>query len=276
MLYRTYRYSQWDGTQRIFELDADQLMDLLSEDILNHGDVMQALRDMMRQGLRDRDGQQMPGLRDLMEQHRDIIVKDEYAEVYTKLGGSRINAFTTNDQTFYIATVPSNKFELWAWMESDRLSDSVFREFYAERDVVHEERRLLTESTPTGVFQEQFNAMFWQSSPYSWPVIGWTSDLNSYTMEEAQRYFDIYYQPSNIVGVIVGDFDPDEIKPVIRRYFSRLQAGRHAPGGRPSRPGRRPPGARFSWPGGGSRLSPPIQNHIWGGAGAEPPRVSGS
>ena len=68
MLYRTYRYSQWDGTQRIFEFDADQLMDLLSEDILNHGDVMQALRDMLRQGLQDRDGQQMPGLRELMEQ----------------------------------------------------------------------------------------------------------------------------------------------------------------------------------------------------------------
>ncbi|MDP7588916.1 MAG: VWA domain-containing protein, partial [Dehalococcoidia bacterium] len=68
MLYRTYRYSQWDGSQRIFEFDADQLMDLLSDDILNHGDVMQALRDMMRQGMQDRDGQQMPGLRELMEQ----------------------------------------------------------------------------------------------------------------------------------------------------------------------------------------------------------------
>ena len=68
MLYRTYRYSQWDGSQRIFELDADQLMDLLSEDILNQGDVMQALRDLMRQGIQDRDGRQMPGLRELMEQ----------------------------------------------------------------------------------------------------------------------------------------------------------------------------------------------------------------
>ena len=68
MLYRTYRYSQWDGSQRIFEFDADQLMDLLSEDILNHGDVMQALRDLMRQGVQDRDGQQIPGLRELMEQ----------------------------------------------------------------------------------------------------------------------------------------------------------------------------------------------------------------
>ena len=68
MLYRSYKYSQWDGSQRIFELDADQLMDLLSDDILKDGDVRQALRDLMRKGLQDRDGQQMPGLRDLMEQ----------------------------------------------------------------------------------------------------------------------------------------------------------------------------------------------------------------
>ena len=71
MLYRTFRYSQWDGTQRIFDVDADELMDLLSEDVLNEGDVMQALRDLFRRGMQDRDGQQMPGLRDLMEQLRD-------------------------------------------------------------------------------------------------------------------------------------------------------------------------------------------------------------
>ena len=68
MLYRSYRYSQWDGTQRIFEIDADELMDLLSEDVLNKGDIMQALRDLFRQGMQNRDGQQLPGLRDMMEQ----------------------------------------------------------------------------------------------------------------------------------------------------------------------------------------------------------------
>jgi predicted Zn-dependent peptidase len=110
-------------------------------------------------------------------------------------------------------------------MESDRLSDSVFREFYSERDVVHEERRLRTESTPTGIFQEQFEAMFWTSSGYSWPVIGWSSDLNSYTMEEAMRYWNIYYRPNNLCGVVVGDFDPSEVKATIQRYFSRLSRG---------------------------------------------------
>ena len=71
MLYRTYRYSRWDGTQNIFDIDADELMDLLSDDILNRGDIMQALRDLFRQGMQNRDGEQMPGLRQLMEQLKE-------------------------------------------------------------------------------------------------------------------------------------------------------------------------------------------------------------
>ncbi len=157
------------------------------------------------------------------------VVKDEFDKIYTAQGGSGMNAFTSNDATVYFINVPSNKFDLWAWMESDRLSNSVFREFYSERDVVHEERRLRTESTPTGVFQEQFDSMFFAASGYSWPVIGWTSDLNSYTMEEAMKYWNIYYRPNNLCGVIVGDFNPSEVKETITRYFSRLSRGEVAP-----------------------------------------------
>ncbi|MBU6221816.1 MAG: insulinase family protein [Planctomycetes bacterium] len=157
------------------------------------------------------------------------IVKDEFDQVYTKAGGSGMNAFTSYDLTCYFITIPANKLELWAWMESDRLHDSVFREFYSERDVVHEERRLRTDSTPTGRFQEQFDALFWASSGYSWPVIGWPSDLNSYTFEQAQDYWNTYYRPGNLVGVVVGDFDPGEAKAYIKRYFSRLDAGTQKP-----------------------------------------------
>jgi predicted Zn-dependent peptidase len=157
------------------------------------------------------------------------VIKDEFDQVYTRQGGSGMNAFTSNDVTFYFITVPSNKFELWAWMESDRLDDSVFREFWSERDVVHEERRLRTESTPTGIFQEQFQAMFWIASPYQWPVIGWSSDLNSYTYEDALDYWNTYYRPNNLVGVVVGDFQIDEIKPVIEEYFGRLEGSETKP-----------------------------------------------
>jgi len=157
------------------------------------------------------------------------IVKDEFDQVYTKAGGSGMNAFTSQDLTCYFITVPANKLELWAWMESDRLHDSVFREFYSERDVVHEERRLRTDSTPTGRFQEQFDAMFWESCGYSWPVIGWPSDLNSYTFEQAMDYWNIYYRPGNIFGVVVGDFDPAQAKAFITKYFSRLDPGEKKP-----------------------------------------------
>ncbi|MCA9281632.1 MAG: insulinase family protein [Phycisphaeraceae bacterium] len=179
------------------------------------------------------DTEQMRAIRAQLDQsiqaEREVTVKNEFDRVYTSEGASGMNAFTNNDMTFYFINVPSNKLELWAWMESDRLYDSVFREFYAERDVVHEERRMRTESTPTGIFQEQFESMFWMSHPYNWPVIGWPSDLNSYTMEDAQNYFDTYYRPNNIVGVIVGDFDPAQAKSLINTYFGRLERGPEPP-----------------------------------------------
>ncbi|MBI4882048.1 MAG: insulinase family protein [Planctomycetes bacterium] len=168
-------------------------------------------------------------LAEQMAAQRAVIEKDEFDRIYTAAGGTMLNAFTSEDMTFFFIGVPSNKFELWAWMESDRLLDSVFREFYSERDVVHEERRLRTESTPTGVFDEQFDAMFWMASPYSWPVVGWPADLNSYTLEDARRYFATYYCPNNLVGVVVGDFAPEQVKPVIARYFGRLQRGAPPP-----------------------------------------------
>ena len=90
------------------------------------------------------------------------MVKDEFDKIYTEAGASGMNAATSKDVTIYFVTVPANKLELWFWMESDRLLNPVFREFYSERDVVYEERRLRTESTPTGKFNELLNAMFWQ------------------------------------------------------------------------------------------------------------------
>jgi len=161
----------------------------------------------------------------LQKQEKDLIVKDEFDRVYTSAGASGMNAGTDQDWTVYFINVPANKFELWFWMESDRLSNPVFREFYSERDVVREERRLRTESTPTGKFQEQFESIFWQSSPYSWPVVGWPSDLDGITREDATAYFDINYAPNNITACLVGDFEPPQAIEFAKRYFGRLKRG---------------------------------------------------
>ena len=168
-------------------------------------------------------------LEELFKEEKQYIVKDELDQVYTSLGASGLNAGTTNDQTLYFINLPANKLELWFWMESDRLLNPVFREFYSERDVVREERRLRVESTPTGLADEAFDAMFWQSSPYSWPVIGWPSDVESISRTQAQEYFDTFYAPDNITAVIVGDFDPDKTLELAKEYFGRISRGKTTP-----------------------------------------------
>ena len=167
---------------------------------------------------------------ELVEEQRELMVKDELDKVYTDGGGTSLNAFTSYDFTVYINQLPANRLELWFWLESDRLLNPVFREFYAERDVVHEERRLRTESTPTGRYDEQADAMFWQSHPYSWPVIGWASDLEVLSKAQADEFFATYYAPNNLSAVLVGNFDPAEVRELAERYFGRLaRAERPAP-----------------------------------------------
>ncbi|MCX7895771.1 MAG: insulinase family protein [Thermoanaerobaculum sp.] len=168
-------------------------------------------------------------LEKLYAEEKENIVKDELDQIYTREGASGLNAFTTEDQTVYFVTVPANKLELWFWLESDRLANPVFREFYSERDVVREERRLRVESTPLGKFEEQFNAMFWQSTPYHHPVIGWPADVESITRAQAEAYFATYYAPNNITAVLVGDFDPEKALELAKRYFGRLPRGQVAP-----------------------------------------------
>ncbi len=158
----------------------------------------------------------------LLATQKELLVKSEFDRIYKSAGASSMNAGTSEDFTVYFINVPANKLELWFWMESDRLSNPVFREFYAERDVVREERRLSIESTPTGRFREEFNALFWTSHPYSWPVVGWPSDLDGITRREAMDYFSVNYAPNNIVACLVGEFDPAVAKRLADKYFGRL------------------------------------------------------
>jgi len=165
---------------------------------------------------------------ELIAKQREVLVKNEFDRIYTAAGASGMNAFTNEDMTGYFITVPANKLELWMWMESARLLEPVFREFYAERDVVFEERRLRTESTPLGKFDETFNAMFWESHPYGWPVVGWPSDIPAITKAQADEYYGAYYAPQNITLILVGDLQPDRAKAMAEKYFSRIPRGKTA------------------------------------------------
>jgi predicted Zn-dependent peptidase len=161
----------------------------------------------------------------LVTAQRANMVKNEFNLVFQQNGATFINAFTSEDMTVYFETVPANKLELWFWMESDRLQNRVFREFYSERDVVYEERRRSVESTPTGPFEVSFDAMFWDSSPYLWPVIGWPSDIANITKAQADEYYALYYAPQNLTAILVGDFDPKQTLAMAEKYLGAIPRG---------------------------------------------------
>lgn len=161
-------------------------------------------------------------LEEVRKKLRDLVVKDEVFSLYLRHGASGLNAATSTDGTYYFCDLPANKLELWAFIESDRMKNLVLREFYSERDVVMEERRLRTENSPMGLLIEQLNAATFIAHPYRWPTIGWRSDIQNITKEETQEYFRRYYAPNNAVIVMVGDFNPDEAIKLVEKYFGDI------------------------------------------------------
>jgi predicted Zn-dependent peptidase len=159
---------------------------------------------------------------DAVKEADQYVESGKFDEILESNGAEGVNAFTSYDETAYHYSLPENRFELWAYMESERFLHPVMREFYKERNVVIEERRMRTDSNPVGRLLEQFTTAAFQAHPYHRPTVGWMSDLNSFSATDAKKFFDEYYIPSNIVVSIVGDVKASEAMPVIEKYFGRL------------------------------------------------------
>ncbi len=161
---------------------------------------------------------------ELVLEEKQYIIKDDLWTLYMKNGGTGLNASTGNEITGYYVTLPSNKVELQMLLESDRMLNAYFREFYSEKDVVMEERRL-SENRPGFFFNEQVNAAFYAASPYHWGVIGWMDDLRKVTKADLIEFHDRYYVPNNAVAIYVGDLDPQNIIQMAEKYFGRVPKG---------------------------------------------------
>ena len=153
-----------------------------------------------------------------------FVIKNQFGEIVESHGGVGMNAFTTYDETGYMYSMPSNMIELWAAIESDRFANPVMRDFYKERNVVMEERRTRTDSSPTGRLVEQFLGTAFDANPYHRPTIGYASDLQAFSATDALNFFHQYYLPSNMVIALVGDLDPDQVMPIVERYFGQIPA----------------------------------------------------
>lgn len=163
-------------------------------------------------------------LEDLRKRQKEITVTEEFWAIYMQNGATGINASTSDDITRYYCNIPANKLQLWAFIESDRMKNLVLREFYSEKNVVMEERRMRTETSPFGLMFEQLNAAAFTAHPYGWPVIGWMSDIQNITKEQTEKYFTQYYSPNNAVVVVVGDINPPEVIELVEKYFGDIPA----------------------------------------------------
>src|SRR6202522_2209499 len=142
------------------------------------------------------------------------VVPNQFGKIIEQSGGQDLNAFTDYDETGYHYSLPINRLELWAYLESERFLHPVMREFYKERNVVIEERRMRTDSSPVGRLLEQFNAAAFEAHPYHRPTIGWMSDLNSFSATDAKKFFDQYYVSANVVVSVAGDVKASEVLPI--------------------------------------------------------------
>lgn len=140
-----------------------------------------------------------------------------------------MNAGTGMDVTSYLISLPSNRFELFCLMESERMKNGILREFYTERGVIQEERKQTTEAIPMRQLYEVFTAAAFIAHPYGHPVVGWASDINSVTLEEAAAFKSKYYTPNNCVVGIAGDIYPEKAIPLIEKYFADFPAGPELP-----------------------------------------------
>jgi predicted Zn-dependent peptidase len=162
------------------------------------------------------------------KEKKETIASEEIWAAYQEAGGTGINASTGQEMTQYYVTLPKNTLELYLALEADRMVNPVFREFYSERDVITEERRM-SENSPGSFFQEQLNATFYAAHPYSNPVVGWMSDISRVTKQEMIDYRDQYYRPDNATLVLAGDLEPDTVMVLVAKYFGAIKARGKSP-----------------------------------------------
>jgi predicted Zn-dependent peptidase len=153
-----------------------------------------------------------------------VVEQNELGRIVEQSGGVDLNATTSTEATSYFYSFPANKLELWMSLESDRFLDPVWREFYKEKNVILEERRLRVDNSPIGQMLEKFVDAAYTVHPYRRPVIGYDKDIRNLTTDDIEKFFVTHYIPSKITIAVVGDVNPSQVKQLAKAYFGRYQS----------------------------------------------------
>jgi predicted Zn-dependent peptidase len=223
-----YEHMAFKGTRSLGTKDYAREQPLLEELDRIQREIEQVRERLLAEG---QDEASSPALKQLrrrfaeaQERAGQLVIGNELAMLYQRHGGVGLNASTGKDVTRYTVSLPANRLPLWAAVESDRMGGPVLREFYKERDVVLEERRLRTDDSPNGLLYEAFAAAAFEAHPYGFPTIGWASDIQSLTPAATESFFKTYYGPANAVIAMVGDIHPPSVIALIEATFGKIPA----------------------------------------------------
>jgi predicted Zn-dependent peptidase len=194
--------------------------------LLERFEQLQLGLEKTRKAGKKADSETLAEIESLRAQLEELWIPNEFSNVYQRQGGVGLNAATGKDYTYYLVSLPSVAFELWAWMESDRLLNPVFRQFYKERDVVLEERRMRTDDSPGGKLYEALLASAFWTHPNRLPIIGWPSDLANLSVANVENFYRQHYRPDNMVVSLIGDLEPDQVRSTLEKYFGRIPAAK--------------------------------------------------
>jgi len=170
--------------------------------------------------------QEMDALR---KEVQNIYVPHAFSSQLGKNGATGVNAFTSKDQTQYIASIPSDMLELWFSLVSEQLFEPSWREFYVEKEVVQREWAFRYINDPGGAGWLDLYATAFNAHPYRNPTIGWKADMEKYSTTDAIEFHKKYYNPTNAVCVLAGDVTVEQAKALAETYFERYPAGNQAP-----------------------------------------------
>jgi len=214
-----FEHMAFKGTPMLGTKDFEKEKPLLDQ-IAAVGDQIAALERAGKPSTAEREK-----LAALNAKAKALTDENALAKLYQLNGGVGLNATTDKDVTSYFVSFPKNRLELWLTVEAQRLCSPVLRDFYTERDVVQEERRMSIEANPGGALYEELNQIAFVTSPYRWPTVGYTDDLQAMSLRAADAFHRKYYVPSNAVGALVGDVKLDEVKKLLEKTFGQIPSG---------------------------------------------------
>jgi len=216
------------GTSKIGTMDFEQEesllenLDKLSTDIETLEATLPTFDAATRPQVEKRLEEMLGNFDNAIQVADEVVIPNEFGRIVEEAGGVGLNATTSLDATRYFYSFPANKLELFFLLESERFRDPVFRQFYKEKEVIKEERRLTVDNSPVGQLIEKYLQVAFTEHPYRRPVIGYPEDFANLTRKDIQDFFKEHYTPANLTAVVVGDVDPAQVREYARQYWERV------------------------------------------------------